>query len=60
MIKKSCDRCIWFESCGEAEACEYYDPVLQEEADEAAVLEYGHDLKNRRDMYSELVEEQQS
>lgn len=60
MNNKSCNKCTWFESCGDAEVCEYYDPVFQEETDEASILEYNQELKIRQNTYSKIVEEQQS
>lgn len=58
MMKRSCKNCLWFDKCPESEACDNYDPVDTEEAEEIDVAEYADDLRSRHKYYQAHVFEQ--
>lgn len=55
---KTCANCFWADRCCEAGTrCEYYEPLVGFE--HIAEKEYRQDLKERDEVYKELIREQQ-
>lgn len=57
---RKCEGCIWFDQCGDAEACDMYTPCSSAEDVEVAEEEYARDLDNRHDLYIAHIDEQDS
>jgi hypothetical protein len=55
-----CKNCIWFDQCGQENACEDYTPVSEAEYDDMQAKEYNSDLSLRHDICTKLIEEQNS
>ena len=57
---KKCKNCIWFDQCGQENACEDYTPVSEAEYDAIQAGEYDSDLSLRHNIFMEQIEEQNS
>lgn len=55
-IREKCEFCVWFDTCGNNEICEYYSPSGEQDSNETR--DYIKDLEERDLLYKELVEEQ--
>lgn len=58
---KNCKNCFWYDKCEDRcdnyieVDCDYYEPLDDEEI---AIEEYEKDLKERAQLYQELIDEQ--
>lgn len=55
---KTCNNCLWYDTCDHTERCEFYDPI--DGAENIALREYKAYLKEQADDDQETIDEQNS